>query len=202
VSVFRRRIDAPDVLDNDEAPEKPDSPARQASKGHATPKRSEVERRRREPYAPPSGNRKQDSAQKRERQRTESKRRMDAMRRGEEWAIPAKDRGPVRALARDYIDSRRFILSEYILFGILVLIFALFFLDKSKHSDMILYIELVIVGIIAIEALFHAAMVTRLAKQRLPGESTRGLTWYIIKRNIKIRSSRIPPPRVDRGQNI
>jgi hypothetical protein len=200
--VFRRRTDAPDVLETDEAPEKPESPARQASKGHATPKRSEVERRRREPYTPPSGDRKQANAQKRERQNAERRRRMEAMRRGEEWAIPAKDRGPVRALARDYIDSRRFIVSEYILFGIFILIFALFFLDKTKNSDLILYIELLIVGIVVAEALYHGLVVSRLAKQRLPGESTRGITWYIIKRNIKLRSSRIPPPRVQRGQAI
>jgi hypothetical protein len=200
--VFRRRSDAPDVIDTEQAPERPEPASRQAGKGHATPKRSEVERRRREPYTPPSGDRKQAAAQKRDRQRTEQRRRMEAMRRGEEWAIPAKDRGPVRALARDYVDSRRFIVSEYILFGIFLLIFALFFLDKTKNSDLILYIELLIVAIVVVEALYHGVMVNRLAKQRLPGESTRGITWYIIKRNIKIRSSRIPPPRVERGQAI
>jgi Protein of unknown function (DUF3043) len=200
--VFRRRSDAPDVLETDLEPEKPEPASRQASKGRATPKRSEVERRRREPYTPPAGDRKQAAAQKRERRSAETKRRTEAMRRGEEWAIPPKDRGPVRALARDYVDSRRIIVSEYILFGIFILIFALFFLDKTKHSDLILYIELLIVGIVVLEAAYHGLIVSRLAKQRLPGESTRGITWYIIKRNIKIRGSRIPPPRVQRGQVI
>ena len=36
------------------------------------------------------------------------------MRRGEDWALPRKDQGPVRALARDVVDSRRGI-GEYYL---------------------------------------------------------------------------------------
>jgi hypothetical protein len=187
------------VLESDQVPE---APARQAGKGRPTPKRSDVERRRREPYTPPPADRKAASSQRRERQRAESKRRMDAMRKGEEWAIPAKDRGAVKALARDYVDSRRFIISEYILFAIFILIFALFIIDRTKNSTVILLIEVGIVSVILFEALYHAMTVSRLARQRLPGQSTRGLTWYIVKRNVKLRSSRIPPPRVSRGQAI
>src|SRR6266704_6793283 len=106
--VFRRRTQAaPAVLDSDQAPEVPGQPAKQAGKGRPTPKRSEVERRRRQPYTAPPADKKAAAAQTRERRRAEQKRKMDAMRRGEEWALPPKDRGPVRALARDYIDSRR-----------------------------------------------------------------------------------------------
>jgi Protein of unknown function (DUF3043) len=187
------------VLETEQVPE---VPAGQAGKGRPTPKRSEVERRRREPYTPPPADRKAAAAQRRDRQRVESRRRMDAMRKGEEWAIPAKDRGAVRALARDYVDSRRFIVSEYILFGIFILILALFLVDKTKNSSVILFIEAAIVGVIVLEAIYHAMAVSRLVRLRLPGESTRGITWYIVKRNVKLRSSRIPPPRVSRGQAI
>jgi hypothetical protein len=127
---------------------------------------------------------------------------MEAMRRGEEWAIPAKDRGPVKALARDYVDSRKLLISEYILFAVFVIIFAVFILGRTKNSNVILIIELAIVALIASESIWHGARVTRLARQRLPGESTRGITWYMTKRMIKIRSSRIPPARVERGQAI
>ena len=47
------------------------------------------------------------------------------MRRGESWALPRKDQGQVRALARDYVDARRSI-SEYYMFGVLVLVVLLF----------------------------------------------------------------------------
>ncbi len=57
-------------------------------------------------------------------------------------------------------------------------------------------------ALIALEALFHATMLRRLARQRLPGESTRGIAWYVAKRSIRLRSSRIPPARVARGDAI
>lgn len=171
-------------------------------KGRPTPKRSEAERRRREPYTPPPANKKAAAAQDRVRKRAESKRRMDAMRRGEEWALPARDRGPVKALARDYIDSRRVIVSEYILFGVFVLIFGLFILKLVKNSYTILIVEFAIVALIGLEATYHSARVIRLARQRFPGVSTRGTIWYVAKRSMRLRSSRIPPTRLSRGDAV
>jgi Protein of unknown function (DUF3043) len=203
VTVLRRRISGTAATPDDEqANSAASESAKQAGKGRPTPKRSEVERARRQPYTPPPTDRKAAAAQQRDRRRAEQKRKMDAMRRGEEWALPARDRGPVRALARDYVDSRRFIVSEYILFGVFALIFIIFALGSSKHSAVVLYVELGIVGVIAIESLYYGTMVTRLAKQRLPGESTRGIIWYVAKRSLRLRASRIPPPRTQRGASI
>jgi len=203
VTVLRRRTSGSAATpENGQVDSAATDPAKQAGKGRPTPKRSEAERARRQPYTPPPTDRKAAAAQQRDRRRAEQKRRTDAMRRGEEWALPAKDRGPVRALARDYVDSRRFIVSEYILFGVFVLIFIIFALGSSKHSAVVLYVELGIVGVIAIESLYYGTMVTRLARQRLPGESTRGIIWYVAKRSLRLRVSRIPPARVDRGASI
>jgi hypothetical protein len=203
MTVLRRRISGTAATPEDEqANSAASESAKQAGKGRPTPKRSEVERARRQPYTPPPTDRKAAAAQQRDRRRAEQKRKMDAMRRGEEWALPARDRGPVRALARDYVDSRRFIVSEYILFGVFALIFIIFALGSSKNSAVVLYVELGIVGVIAIESLYHGTMVTRLAKQRLPGENTRGITWYVAKRSLRLRPSRIPPPRTQRGASI
>jgi hypothetical protein len=197
--VFRRQnAPAPAERESDDAAEA----VRQVGKGRPTPKRSEVERRRRQPYTAPPTDKKATAAQQRERRRAEQKRKMDAMRRGEEWAMPARDRGPVKALARDYIDSRRVIVSEYILFGVFALIILVFMLGSAKNSATVLYLEVGIVAVIALEALFHGTAVRRLARQRFPGESTRGIVWYIAKRSIRLRSSRIPPARVERGAAI
>jgi hypothetical protein len=203
MTVLRRRISgAAATPDDGQVNPAASESAKQAGKGRPTPRRSEVERARRQPYTPPPTDRKAAAAQQRDRRRAEQKRKMDAMRRGEEWALPAKDRGPVRALARDYVDSRRFIVSEYILFGVFVLIFVIFTLGSSKHSAVVLYVEVGIVGVIAIESLYYGTMVTRLAKRRLPGESTHGIIWYVAKRSLRLRASRIPPPRVQRGASI
>jgi hypothetical protein len=203
VTVFRRRISGTAASQDDGQESAADGEqAKQAGKGKPTPKRSEVERARRQPYTPPPTDRKAAAAQQRDRRRAEQKRRMDAMRRGEEWALPAKDRGPVRALARDYLDSRRFVVSEYILFGVFVLLFIIFALGSSKNSALVLYVELAIVAVIVVENLYYGTLVTRLIKQRLPGESTRGIIWYVTKRSLRLRASRIPPPRVERGSSI
>jgi hypothetical protein len=201
--VFRRRnAPAPAELEADQAADSSGEAVRQVGKGRPTPKRSEVERRRRQPYTAPPADKKASAAQQRERRRAEQRRRMEAMRRGEEWALPAKDRGPVKALARDYIDSRRVIVSEYILFAVFALIVLVFLLGAAQQSSTVLYLEVGIVALIALEASFHAAVVRRLARQRFPGASTRGMTWYVAKRSIRLRSSRIPPARVARGDAI
>ena len=72
--------------------------------GPATPKRNEAERRRRPSSAP--DDRKAAAQQSADRDRADRARKTEAMRRGEEWALPAKDQGPARALARDYVDCR------------------------------------------------------------------------------------------------
>lgn len=141
-------------------------------------------------------------AQERERKRAASRRRFEAQKRGEEWALHPRDRGPVKALARDYVDSRRLIISEYILFAVFVLIMAAFLLGAAKNSGIIFIIEISIIVLIAAEASVHGAIVRAMAKKRFPGESTRGISWYVAKRSIRIRSSRIPPARVSRGQAI
>jgi hypothetical protein len=127
---------------------------------------------------------------------------MDGMRRGEEWALHPRDRGPVRALARDYIDSRRILVSEYIVFALIALVVVIFALGASHNPIAVLDAEIAIIGIIAVESLYHGSRATRLAKQRYPDASTKGLPWYIAKRSIRLRSSRIPPVRVARGQQV
>lgn len=201
--MFRRRSDpASAAVATEPSADTADEAVRQAGKGRPTPKRSEVERRRRQPYTAPPADKKASAAQQRERRKSEQRRRMDAMRRGEEWALPPRDRGPVKALARDYVDSRRLIISEYILFAVFALILLAFTLGAAKNSSGVLYVEVGIVALIAIESLYHATRVRTLAKRRFPGQSTSGLTWYIAKRSIRLRSSRIPPPRVARGEAI
>ena len=119
------------------------------------------------------------------------------MRRGESWALPRKDQGQVRALARDYVDARRSI-SEYYMFGVLVLV-VLLFLPALRKSAVIDYAVLVILAVIVIESIFVSGRVIKLAQQRFPGESTRGLRMYVAIRSTQLRRLRMPTPRVKPG---
>jgi hypothetical protein len=206
--VFRRRsadaAELPDQADQDAqsqpaAEAAPERPSQTQSKGRPTPKRSEAERRRRQPYSAPA-DRKAAGQQSRDRDRAARARRTEAMRRGESWALPRKDQGQVRALARDYVDARRSI-SEYYMFGVLVLV-VLLFLPALRKSAVIDYAVLLILGVIVIESILVSGRVIKLAQQRFPGESTRGLRMYVAVRNTQFRRLRMPTPRVKPGTKV
>jgi hypothetical protein len=170
-----------------------------AAKGRPTPKRSEAERRRREPYSAP-GDRKAAAAQGKDRGKATRQRKMEAMRRGEDWALPRKDQGQVRALARDVVDARRG-LSEYYLYGIFVLVLLLV-LPQLRGTAIVDYVILVVLVIILCEGWYVGRKVTALAQQRYPGQSTRGVKVYAALRGTQIRKMRVPAPRVSRGAKV
>ena len=190
-------------MDQDAQPQGETAAADRASvtqaKGRPTRKRSEAERRRRQPFAAPA-DRKAAYQSSRERDRASRGRRMEAMRRGESWALPRKDQGPVRALARDYVDARRGI-SEFYMFGVLALL-VLLFIPGLRKSALIDYAVLALLAVIVIESVFVGGRVIKLAHQRFPGESTRGVRMYAAIRGTQIRRLRMPAPRVKPGCKI
>ena len=183
--------------DADASPARPGAVT--AGKGRPTPKRSEAERRRRQPYTAPK-DRKEAARASRDRQRTDRAHRMQAVRRGEEWALPPRDRGPVKALARDYVDSKRRI-SEYYMYGLLVLL-VLLFIRAPIVQTIVPLLVLAAVLIMAIEGIFIGRKVKRIAAERLPGQSTRGLALYSAMRALQIRKLRVPKPRVKPGDSF
>jgi hypothetical protein len=206
--VFRRRSsDAPEVLDEvQSAPDAADDdsprPARSsvtAPKGVPTPKRSEAQANRRLPYQAPA-NRKAAAQQSRQLERGERIRRSEALQRGESWALPPKDRGPVRALARDVVDARRGIGEYYMVMVVLLVVLLIVPGSSTKVIADIVVVFLLVV--IIVEAWFVGNKVKRLAAQRFPNESTKGVVWYAGSRGIQLRRMRIPKPRVNRGDKV
>lgn len=170
-----------------------------AAKGRPTPKRSEAEKRRRQPYTAP-GDRKAATSQARNRDRATRQRRMEAMRRGEDWALPRKDQGPVRALARDMVDARRGI-SEYYLYGVAALVLLLF-VPGLRGNMIVDYLIVAILVVIITEGWWVSKKVLNLAQQRYPGESTRGVRMYTALRGTQVRRLRMPAPRVKIGDKV
>ena len=170
-----------------------------AGKGRPTPKRSEAERRRRQPYTAPK-DRKEAGRVQRTRGRDERSRRMEAVRRGEEWALPARDRGPVKALARDYVDSRRRF-SEFYMYGLIVLL-VLLFIRIPIVQTLVPALVIAAVAVMIVEGLFIGRRVRALAAERLPGQSTRGIALYAAMRALQIRQLRTPKPRVKIGDTV
>jgi len=205
--VFRRRQptavespadDAVSAPDPDGSPGAGPSRATTAGKGKPTPKRSEAERRRRPVNAP--GDRKEANRQYRDRQRQDRGRRQQAMAKGEQWALPARDRGPVRALVRDYVDSRRRI-SEYYMYGLVVLL-ALLFVRNAFVQSIVPLLVLAAVLVMLVEGFFIGRRARALAEERFPGESTQGVRLYAAMRALQIRQLRMPKPRIKPGESF
>jgi len=172
--------------------------AASAGKGRPTPKRSEAAPRR-QPFAAP-GNRKEAVRQSRARGRTERARRAEGLRRGDERYLPAKDTGPVRGLARDYVDSRR-MLSEYYLYVVGVL-FVLLILPFTAAKLIVYPLVLTALVTVVLEGVITSRRVRKIAAERFPGVPTKGVGFYAIIRSAQIRRLRLPPPRVKRGDKI
>jgi Protein of unknown function (DUF3043) len=193
-----------------EAPAK-SRPAAEAGKGRPTPKRSEAERGRYQSItgtgsrAGSGGSRapaRPRTPEEKQRARADRVTKMEAMKRGEAWALNPADRGPVRALARDYVDSKRRI-SEYYMYILILMVVYLFVGGRSKAaSEFATPLVLALVLVIIVEGMVVRRALDKLVAERLPGQSTRGLTFYAMKRALQIRRFRIPVPRVQPGDKI
>jgi hypothetical protein len=194
-----------------EAPAK-SKPATETGKGRPTPKRSEAEANRyrtvtgsttsgRRPAAGGDPRRKLTPEEK-ARVRGDRSKQMQAMRRGEEWALGPRDRGPAKMLARDYVDAHRRPM-EFYMYALILLIIALF--AGRSNSALASYMQiflLVIIVIIVVDGYFLRRSITRLVGERLPDESTRGLGFYAIMRALQLRRFRTPSPRVKPGDDF
>jgi Protein of unknown function (DUF3043) len=192
------------VLDADQPDVSPDEgqPVRAnltPKKAGPTPKRSQAEAGRRGPYQAPTDRRSAGQNGK-QQTRADRSRRAEALQRGEQWALPPKDRGPVRALARDLVDARRGI-SEYYLIAV-VPIFVLIFLPNASLKVIADFLVLVILLIVTGEGYLVGRKVQRAAQERFPGQSTRGVKLYAAMRGTQLRRLRIPKPRVARGDSV
>ncbi len=170
-------------------------------KGHATPKRREVEKGRRRAVAAPK-TRKEAYAAQRERSRDQRGQQLAALRSGDERHLPARDRGPIRRYARDFIDSRRSV-GEFFLPLALVILLLSFGGQLAKNTTVASIgstLWLAIVVLIAIDTVTMSARLRRGLAKTFPDQSTRGALPYALMRSLQIRRFRLPTPRVSAGR--
>jgi hypothetical protein len=173
-----------------------------AGKGRPTPKRSAAQGRRPGPPPPPPTTRKE--AYKRMRQQQAS-RRTEARQgaaRGDEAYLPARDRGPVRKLVRDVVDSRRNVGSFFLAIAGVALVgtFVPSLAVRSYASFLLFGFFLLLI----VDSVVLSRKISRKVAERFPGgrEKTRGLAWYGISRSTMIRRWRFPKPEVPLGADV
>lgn len=191
--MFRRRTDTT----TEEPPQSPEA-TRPAGKGRPTPKRRDAERRNRQPITAPR-TRKEAYRLERERNAGNRQKGRAAMARGDERYLLKRDKGPVRKLARDFVDSRRTFGEFFMYLTILVLI-----ASTLGPLNVRLYLQQfglpVLLVLIIGESVWLSNRVKKLARERFPGESTQGVGMYAITRSMQIRRLRMPKPQLKPGQ--
>jgi hypothetical protein len=182
------------------APVDPAAPAKEGGKGRPTPKRREAQAGRKLVEAPPA-NRKEAMRRMRERQREERVESREGMMRGDERYLLPRDRGPVRALVRDIVDSRRNVGTWFLAGAFVVLIGGSIPIPAVRSGANAVWLLLVLA--LVVDGLVLARGIRRAVGARFPEHKKfGGLYLYGVLRSTVFRRMRTPRPRVDVGQSL
>ncbi|HLV72558.1 DUF3043 family protein [Actinomadura hallensis] len=179
-----------------EAPPNPPQVVKPGGKGRPTPKRRDVEKRRRQPITAPA-NRREAYKRLREKQAAERARIRAGMARGEEEHLLKRDRGPVRRLARDYVDARRTV-GSYLMYAMFAIVL-LSMLPIPIARLLVLFAPPVLLLVVFAEGIMLSRGIKKLAAERFPNEDRSGVGMYAAMRAMQIRRLRIPNPQVNIG---
>jgi Flp pilus assembly protein TadB len=164
-----------------------------AKKGRPTPSRKVAESKRKvSTLAPAIGK----EAKKREKALARDRRvaAREAYMRGDENALPLRDRGPVRRFVRDEVDGRRSI-GEYFLPIIFVVL--LFSVVPNMTVNVI---AIVLMYTVLLFAVVDGFLLSRKLKKQIvekfPDANPKGLGMYGWLRSTQMRRLRAPKPSV------
>jgi hypothetical protein len=203
VKLSRREPSAAPEIDTDSAAEASDSGPQR--KGRPTPKRRDSQGKRGPVSAPRSRKealarqkqlaREQKTARAAATPRTVGEQRA-ALKRGDPSALPRRDQGNTRKLARDYVDSHR-MLSNYLLVLFPIMILGIV-VPAAQLVVLVAFLGLLV------EWYIVGRRIRALALERF-GEAQGGnlsIGFYAGSRAYLIRRWRLPAPQVERGDPI
>ncbi|CAB4657151.1 MAG: DUF3043 domain-containing protein [Actinobacteria bacterium] len=167
------------------------------TKGRATPSRKEAQAKRITHSLAPATNREERKKEKLRVRQARGAVRISYMN-GDEYALPARDKGPARRFVRNYVDSRRSV-AEYLLplLFIVLIISRITFLQIAS----ILLMYVVFLGAI-VEGFLLSRKIKKEVLLRFPESSTKGLGMYGWSRSTQIRRLRAPKPQVKPGDTL
>jgi hypothetical protein len=169
-------------------------------KGEATPKRV-IPGRRVVESAP--ADRKEALRRAREKDRETRQQQREGMMAGDPRYLMPRDRGPVRALVRDVVDSRFNVGTWFILAMFVILVGSTRAMPPAVQAGANLLFLFMVLAFV-VDAVFLCHKIRKLVKQRLPKEDVRwgGVYGYAIMRTLSFRRLRVPKPRVKVGDRI
>ncbi|MBJ7903325.1 DUF3043 domain-containing protein [Streptomyces sp. NPDC003656] len=169
----------------------------QAPKGRPTPKRSEAQSQRRSVASTPT-NRKDAAKRQREERRGALERQRKALAGGDERYLPARDKGPIRKFARDWVDSRINVAEYFLPSAIVILVLSVVRVPALQSIALILW--LIVIVLIVADSAWSGVRLRKALAQRFPNDNRRGAVAYGLMRSLQMRRLRLPKPQVKRGE--
>lgn len=169
----------------------------QAPKGRPTPKRNASTAQRRS-VTNTQMTRKEAAKRQRDARRTDMQRQREALANGDERYLPARDKGRVRKLARDYVDSRICVAEWFLPAAVVILVLSMVRVGALQSVALLCWL-LLIVLIVGDSVRLAMGLKKRLA-ERFPEDPKKGAVAYALMRTLQMRRLRLPKPQVQRGE--
>ncbi|MEU0684007.1 DUF3043 domain-containing protein [Streptomyces albogriseolus] len=169
----------------------------EAPKGRPTPKRSVAQSQRRS-VANTTMSRKEAAKRQREERRAALERQRQALASGDERYLPARDKGPVRRFARDFVDSRFHIAEWFLPMAVVILVLSM--VQVAQLQNIALLLWLVVIVMIVLDSVVTGFRLKKTLAERFPDENRRGAVAYALMRTLQMRRLRLPKPQVKRGE--
>ncbi|MFJ2903488.1 DUF3043 domain-containing protein [Streptomyces sp. NPDC087212] len=169
----------------------------QARKGRPTPKRSEAQSQRRS-VANTTLTRKDAAKRQREERRVQLERQRQALASGDERYLPARDKGPVRKYAREFIDSRINVAEFFLPVAVVILVLSMVRVGVLQSVALLLW--LIVIVLIVLDSIISGFRLRKKLADRFPDQNRRGAIPYALMRSLQMRRLRLPKPQVKRGE--
>jgi hypothetical protein len=169
----------------------------QAPKGRPTPKRNEAQSQRRSVASTPT-NRKDAAKRQREERRQAMDRQRKALAGGDERYLPARDKGPVRRFARDWVDSRFNVAEFFLPLAVVILVLSVVRVPAIQSIALLLW--LIVIVLIVLDAAVSGFRLKKRLAEGFPDANRRGAVAYALMRSLQMRRLRLPKPQVKRGE--
>lgn len=191
------------------APAEPPVETTRPGKGRPTPTRKQAEAARRRPLVASS---REDVKARKAADRARRAREQQAMLDGDERYLPARDKGPVRRLARDVVDARRNVGDHFIWYalGLMASMFVVAAIAGQIGEERAFWLlqainilTMLVAAAAIVDGWLLARRLRRVLGEKFPPERiVRGTVMYGVLRAFQLRRMRLPKPKVDRGTTL
>lgn len=169
-------------------------------KGRPTRSRREAEAARKQAMKRPLTRRERMRRDKQRRQGQRQKQLAALEGKGDEAYLPGRDKGPVRALVRDYVDRRRS-MAEYML-PLLLLILVLSFVRSPTVVTIVFALWTTTILATVLDEIILVWGLRRELQRRFDPGQFKGAVLYGVLRSTQLRRTRRPRPAIDRGEPL